>query len=123
MIIHHLRSTALKCSLPRTPDEPCMTQLRGEKNRRWTVEYDPDDTFAMENRLSREDVYFGLVNRSFQPGTIIRQISSSNGSIPCSWRVEERKNYHGDCILDARANHAGDSGETAWIRKELFHDR
>lgn len=121
MIIHHLRATAVKCRLPRAPVGPCDLQLVNDKNRHWTVKHDPDGTFSIENRLGRQDVYFGLVNMNFLPGTVLENISGEDDGLPTRWTIEERINLHGVIILDARGQDP--HGEMRWIRKELFHDR
>jgi len=119
VIVHHLRATAVKCRLPRTPVGPCQPELAKGPNRHWTVAFDPDGTFAAENRLGRQDIYFGLINWNFVPGTVLENISGEDPGLPPSWLVEERINYHGKLILDARA--LGENEQ--WMRKEMFHDR
>ena len=123
------RAVVRLCLTPKSPDVPLTRAMTSDYTRNWTVLHDPEGTFPDGNRLGQQDIYYGLINYSFVPGTILLQYYDAKGkSVNRTWTVKIRYDHHNQQIMDAYCYVKHACGEKnlktalriAWLRQQGF---
>jgi len=118
-----IRSVVRYCVTPKSPDEPVHQEQNYVDKRTWSVVYDPDGTFPAGNRLGSREIFYGLINWNFSPGTVLLQLRDDrNRTVNKEWTVKIRHTTRGEGFCDAyHYQQLGRGSGTAWLMTTYFH--
>ena len=110
------------CLTPKSPDEPVRMEQNYVDKRTWSVVYDPDGTFPKGNRLGSREIFYGLQNWNFAPGTVLLQLRDDrNRLVNKQWTVKIRHNQRGEDFCDAyHYQQLGRGSGIAWLMTTYF---